>query len=352
MQSIKKAKLILENGLEFEGYSFGYNQPACGEVVFSTAMVGYPESLTDPSYSGQMLCVTYPIVGNYGVPADELENGISKYFESDKIHVKALIISDYSFNYSHWNASKSLDQWLKEEKIPGIFGIDTRELTKVLRDNGAMMGKIEIEGCDNEISCSNPNLVNQVDIVSCKEIVKYNQGCGKKVVLLDCGVKNSILRTLAQKDVEVIRVPWNYNFNELEYDGLIISNGPGNPEYCNDAVENIKVAMERNKPIFGICMGNQLLGKAAGAGTIKLKSGHRTHNQPVIKVGTTTCYITTQNHGYALDASTLNAEWEPLYENLNDGSNEGIRHKTKPFFAIQFQPDGVEFLFDEFIKML
>ena len=202
MESIKKAKLVLENGLEFQGFSFGYEQPACGEVVFSTAMVGYPESLTDPSYSGQILCVTYPIIGNYGVPADEFENGISKYFESDKIQVKALVISDYSFNYSHWNAAKSLDQWLKENQIPGIFGIDTRELTKTIRENGSMMGKIVQEECTAELACVNPNVVNQVDEVSCKEVVKYNEGKGKKVVLLDCGVKNSILRTLIQKDVE------------------------------------------------------------------------------------------------------------------------------------------------------
>ena len=231
MQSIKKAKLVLENGLEFQGFSFGYEQPACGEVVFSTAMVGYPESLTDPSYSGQILCVTYPIIGNYGVPSEELVNGISKYFESDKIQVKALVISDYSFNYSHWNAAKSLDQWLKENQIPGIFGIDTRELTKTIRENGTMMGKIVQEGCTAELACVNPNVVNQVEEVSCKEVIKYNEGKGKKVVLLDCGVKTSILRTLAGKDVEVIRVPWNYNFNEMDYDGLIISNGPGNPDF-------------------------------------------------------------------------------------------------------------------------
>jgi carbamoyl-phosphate synthase small subunit len=262
------------------------------------------------------------------------------------------VISDYSFNYSHWNAAKSLDQWLKEHQVPGIFGIDTRELTKTLRENGSMMGKIVQEECTAELACVNPNVVNQVDEVSCKEVMKYNEGKGKKVVLLDCGVKNSILRTLANKDVEVIRVPWNYNFNNLEYDGLIISNGPGNPDFCTEAVENIKAAMAQDKPVFGICMGNQLLGKAAGAKTSKLKFGHRTQNQPVRRVGTTTCYITTQNHGYALDATTLPSDWEPMFVNLNDGSNEGIRHKSKPFFSIQFQPDGVEFLFDEFIKML
>lgn len=359
MQSIKKAKLILENGLEFQGFSFGYNQPADGEVVFSTAMVGYPESLTDPSYSGQILCVTYPLIGNYGVPADVKENGISKFYESDKIHVRALIISDYSFNYSHWNAVKSLDEWLKEEKIPGIFGVDTRELTKVLRENGAMLGKIIPDGFSEDFAVKDPNLDNQVDIVSCKEVIIYGKGENKKkVVLVDCGVKNNILRCLISRNIEVIRVPWNYDFNKLEYDGLFISNGPGNPDLCTEAVENIKVALKGDKPIFGICMGNQLLSKASGAKTFKLKYGHRSHNQPVRMVGTNKCFITSQNHGFAVDNNTIGEEWEPLFVNMNDGTNEGIKHKSKPFFSAQFHPEAssgptdTEFLFDKFIKML
>lgn len=361
MQSLKKAKLILENGLEFQGFSFGYNNPAHGEVVFNTAMVGYPESLTDPSYSGQILCVTYPLIGNYGVPNDVKENGISKFYESDKIHVRALVISDYSFNYSHWNAVKSLDEWLKEEKIPGIFGIDTRELTKILREKGAMLGKIVPEGFDENFDIPDPNLDNQVDIVSCKEVIVYGSETNiknKRVVLVDCGVKNNILRCLINRNIEVIRVPWNYNFNTLEYDGLFISNGPGNPELCTEAVENIKIAMEGNKPIFGICMGNQLLSKAGGAKTFKLKYGHRSHNQPVRMVGSNRCFVTSQNHGFAVDNSTIGADWEPLFINMNDNTNEGIKHKTKPFFSAQFHPEAssgptdTEFLFDEFINML
>lgn len=357
MQSLKKAKLILENGIEFQGFSFGYNHPAHGEVVFSTAMVGYPESLTDPSYSGQILCVTYPLIGNYGVPSDVKENGISKYFESDKIHVRALIISDYSFNYSHWSAVKSLDQWLKEEKIPGLFGIDTRELTKLLREKGAMLGKIVPEGFDPDFPVPDPNLDNQVDIVSCKEVTSYGKG-DKKVVLLDCGVKNNIIRSLVIRGVEVIRVPWNYDFNKLDYDGLFISNGPGNPELCTQAVENIRVALNGDKPICGICMGNQLLSRAGGAKTFKLKYGHRSHNQPVRMVGSTKCFITSQNHGFAVDNDTLGSDWEPLFINMNDGTNEGIRHKTKPFFSAQFHPEAssgptdTAFLFDDFIKKL
>lgn len=361
MQSNKKAKLILENGLEFQGFSFGYEEPSHGEVVFSTAMVGYPESLTDPSYSGQILCVTYPIIGNYGVPTDVVENGLSKFFESEKIHVRALVISDYSFNYSHWNAVKSLDEWLKEQKIPGIFGIDTRELTKVIREKGAMLGKIVPEGCSADFPVPDPNLDNQVDVVSCKEVIVYGKEAGKekkKVVLVDCGVKNNIVRCLVNRNVEVTRVPWNYNFNTLDFDGLFISNGPGNPDLCGEAVEHIKIAMQGNKPIFGICMGNQLLSKAGGAKTFKLKYGHRSHNQPVRMVGTERCFITSQNHGFAVDNNTLGADWEPLFINMNDGTNEGIKHKSKPFFSAQFHPEAssgptdTEFLFDEFIKML
>ena len=352
------ATLKLENGMEFKGYSFGYDQVCDGEVVFSTAMVGYPESLTDPSYSGQILCVTFPLVGNYGVPSDEIDQyGISKNFESDRIHVKGLVISDYSFEYSHWQAVKSLDQWLKEQKIPGIYGIDTRELTKILRENGSMLGIIVPEGCTADFPVENPNQVNQVAIVSCKEVVRYGSG-DKKVVLVDCGVKNNILRCLINRGVEVIRVPWDYDFNTLEYDGLFISNGPGNPALCGVTVEHIRKAMKNDKPIFGICMGNQLLCTAGGASTYKLKYGHRSHNQPVRMVGTNRCFITSQNHGFAVDNATLGADWEPLFVNMNDGTNEGIRHKTKPFFSAQFHPEATsgptdtEFLFDEFIGRL
>lgn len=356
MQTTKKASLILDDGTVFVGKSFGYEKPVAGEVVFNTAMTGYPESLTDPSYSGQILVTTYPLIGNYGVPRREEVNGLSRFYESEKIHVEALVVSDYSFEYSHWNADKSLSDWLKEEKVAGIYDIDTRELTKRLREHGSMKGKIVIDGGE-DIDFVDPNLSNLVAKVSCKEVIRYGNG-QKKVVLVDCGVKHNIIRCLLKRDVTVIRVPWDYDFNTLDYDGLFISNGPGDPDMCGITVEHIRQAMNGTKPIFGICMGNQLLSKAGGARTYKLKYGHRSHNQPVRQVGTNRCFITSQNHGFAVDNSTLGADWEPLFINMNDGTNEGIRHKSKPYFSAQFHPEAAsgptdtEFLFDEFVKLL
>ena len=272
-------------------------------------------------------------------------------------HVKGLIISDYSEKFSHWDAVKSLDEWLKEEKVPGIFGIDTRELTKMLREEGAMLGKIVPEGEVEDFPYYDPNKDNQVAIVSCKEVIRYGKG-DKKVVLVDCGVKHNILRCLINRGVEVIRVPWNYDFNTIEWDGLFISNGPGNPALCEEAVGHIREAMKKDKPIFGICMGNQLLSIAAGASTFKLKYGHRSHNQPVRMCGTNMFFITSQNHGFAVDTNTLPPEWEPYFENMNDGTNEGIKHKSKPFRSAQFHPEAssgpvdTEFMFDDFVASL
>ncbi len=357
MQKERPVSLVLDNGVVFHGKSFGYEQPTNGEVVFSTAMVGYPESLTDPSYSGQILVVTFPLVGNYGVPTSNFDaESLSSFYESEKIYARAIIVQDYSFEHSHWNAEKSLGEWLKEEKVAGIYGIDTRELTKILRENGSMKGKIVFDQ-ENEIDFEDPNLVNQVAVVSCNEVIKYGNG-EKKVVLVDCGVKHNIIRCLLKRNVEVIRVPWDYDFTQMEYDGLFISNGPGDPNLCDATVKHIQHAMQQEKPIFGICMGNQLLSRAAGASVYKLKYGHRSHNQPVRMVGTNRCFITSQNHGYAVDNNTLPADWEPLFINMNDDTNEGIRHKTKPFFSAQFHPEAAsgptdtDFLFDEFVKLL
>ncbi len=357
MHAYRPFHLVLEDGTIFKGKSFGYEKPVAGEVVFSTAMVGYPESLTDPSYAGQILTVTFPLVGNYGVPSDEVdENGISKFYESEKIQVEGLIISDFSFEYNHWNAIKSLGDWLKEQKVPGIFGIDTRELTKLVREKGAMKGKLVFPD-EEDIPFVDPDLENQVAKVSCKEVITYGNG-KEKVVLVDCGVKNNIIRCLLKRNVTVIRVPWDYDFNTIDYDGLFISNGPGNPAHCQITVDHIRKAMEKGKPIFGICMGNQLLSIAGGAKTYKLKYGHRSHNQPVSMVGSTRAFITSQNHGFAVDNQSLGADWEPLFVNMNDGTNEGIRHKSKPFFSAQFHPEAcsgptdTDFLFDEFVNMI
>ena len=358
---MKKATLILEDGSRFEGESFGCEKPVTGEVVFNTAMTGYPESLTDPSYAGQLMVLTYPLVGNYGVPPFSTEeNGLPTYMESGRIHAEALILSDYSETFSHWNARESLGDWLKREQVPGLTGIDTRRLTKVLREHGVMMGKV-VFNAQEEACCNYPDYeqVNYVNQVSCKEVIRYNEGAGKKVVLIDCGVKANILRLLLKREVEVIRVPWDYDFHALHYDGLFISNGPGDPDTCEATVRNIRRAMQdEHLPIFGICMGNQLLAKAGGASVYKLKYGHRSHNQPVRMVGTNRCFITSQNHGYAVDSDTLAGEWEPWFVNMNDGSNEGIRHRTNPWFSVQFHPEAASgptdtaFLFDKFVELI
>ena len=357
---MRNVTLILDDGSRFSGKSFGYEKPVAGEVVFNTAMTGYPESLTDPSYAGQLMTLTYPLVGNYGVPPFTIEpNGLATFMESEKIHAEAIIVSDYSYEYSHWNAVESLADWLKREHVPGITGIDTRELTKVLREHGVMMGKILFDDEPDNIPTADYEGVNFVDKVSCKEIIRYNEGAGKKVVLVDCGVKNNIIRCLLNRGVEVIRVPWNYDYTDMDFDGLFLANGPGDPDMCEDAVNIIRKQMSLStKPICGICMCNQLLAKAGGATIYKLKYGHRSHNQPVRMVGTTNCYVTSQNHGYAVDASTLGKDWEELFVNMNDGSNEGICHKTNPWFSAQFHPEAAsgptdtEFLFDEFVNLL
>ena len=367
MRELHKAVLLLEDGTTFSGYSFGNDASTAGEVVFNTAMTGYPESLTDPSYEGQILVTTFPLLGNYGVPPQlQSQTNLSRYYEGDRIHCRAIIAQDYSWEHSHWLAARSLSDWLKEQGVAGVYGIDTRALAKHLRDKGSMLGKIII-GDDkaDDIEWYDPNTENLVGMTSCGEVESYpatdniKEGVEPKtVVLVDCGVKHNIVRCLTRRGVNVVRVPWDYDFTTIPYDGLFISNGPGNPDFAVATVENLRKAMEIGKPICGICMGNQLLAKAAGATTYKLKYGHRSHNQPVQRVGSNVCFITSQNHGFAVDQTTLPDDWEPLFVNMNDGTNEGIRHKTKPFFSAQFHPEAssgpkdTEFLFDEFINLL
>lgn len=357
MRQTKSASLVLEDGTVFRGKSFGYEGPAAGEVVFNTAMTGYPESLTDPSYEGQILVTTFPLQGNYGVPApDRGTPSLSDSFESERIHCRGLICQDYSWEASHWKSGRTLAQWLVDEKIPAIYDIDTRALTKHLRENGSMLGKIIVDGC-GDTEFYDPNRENLVAKTSCSDVAEYGDG-QKTVVLVDCGVKHNIVRCLVRRGVKVIRVPWDYDFNTIAYDGLFISNGPGNPDMADVTIANIRRALLGDKPICGICMGNQLLALAAGAKTFKLKYGHRSHNQPVRQTGTDRCFVTSQNHGFAVDTDSLPADWDALYVNLNDGTNEGIRHKSKPFFSAQFHPEAssgpkdTEFIFDDFVALL
>ncbi|HPJ78385.1 MAG TPA: glutamine-hydrolyzing carbamoyl-phosphate synthase small subunit [Prolixibacteraceae bacterium] len=349
---MSKVRLVLEDGSVFEGKSFGCRRSVAGEVVFYTGMTGYPESLTDPSYVGQILVPTFPMIGNYGVPAAGMHDGLSRHYESPRIMASGLVVADYAGLYSHWNASFSLAEWLQESGVPGITGIDTRSLTKILRTKGSMLGKIEFPG--EAVDFYDPNLENLVARVSTPETVVYGQG-SRRVVLVDCGVKTNIIRCLLQRDATVVRVPWDYDFTGEEYDGVLLSNGPGDPALCGPAVVNIRKALALGRPVMGICLGNQLLARAAGADTYKLKFGHRGHNQPVLLNGTNRCFITSQNHGYAVDDNTLPDDWKPLFTNVNDGTNEGIRHREKPFFSVQFHPEAAsgpvdtEFLFDDFM---
>jgi carbamoyl-phosphate synthase small subunit len=339
----------------YQGYSFGAKHSVAGEVVFNTGMVGYPESLTDPSYHGQILILTYPLIGNYGVPDDKKENELMKFFESERIQVQGLIIADYSNSYSHWSAKKSLSQWLKEQGIPGLYDIDTRSLTKKIRTKGTMLGKIVCTA--QKLHFEDPNKRNLVAEVSIRNPIFYERG-RKRIVLVDCGVKHNIIRALLSRSISVLRVPWDYDFTKEKADGVLLSNGPGDPKQCKATIDNTRKALAETRPILGICLGSQILGLAAGANTYKLKFGHRSHNQPCIEVGTRRCHITPQNHGYAITSNTLPVDWREWFYNNNDSTNEGIIHVSKPFFGAQFHPeaspgpDDTAFLFDLFVRAI
>jgi carbamoyl-phosphate synthase small subunit len=355
MEPRKHARLVLEDGSIFPGFSFGSRHFAAGEVVFNTGMVGYPETLTDPSYHGQIVVLTYPLIGNYGVPGDEKEDFLLRYFESEKIQVEGLIISDYSHQYSHWNAKKSLAAWLCDFQIPAIYGVDTRELTKKLRTKGTLLGKILFN--QEKKSFHDPNKENLAARVSIQKPVTYTKG-KRTILLVDCGTKNSIIRAFLKRNFTVKRVPWDYDFTSEHVDGIVLSNGPGDPKKCKKTIAHTSSMLSRDTPILGICLGSQILALAAGANTYKLKYGHRSQNQPCMEVGTNRCYITPQNHGYAVDADTLPLDWREWFYNGNDQTNEGIKHISKPFFGAQFHPeaspgpDDTEFLFDLFVRAM
>lgn len=342
-----KGTLTLQDGTVLEGKSFGKEISTSGEVVFSTGMSGYPESMTDPSYEGQILVFTYPLIGNYGISE-------KKFFESTKIHVKGIIVCNYTDTPSHFSSKKTLSAWLKEENIPGLEISDTRFLAQKLRVKGTMLGKITFS---KDVEFYDPNLENLVANVSIKKPVIQGSG-KKKVVLFDCGAKKNIERSLLKRGVQVITVPWDYDVfeNKTKFDGILISNGPGDPKMAGKTIEIIKKALDRKVPTFGICLGNQLLALAAGGDTYKLKFGHRSQNQPCIMEGSNRCFITTQNHGFAV--GKIPPGFKAWFTNANDGTNEGIIHKTLPFMSVQFHPESfpgpqdADWLFDFFLEKI
>jgi len=326
------ATLFLKSGEKFSGFSPPHQIPtAFGEVVFTTGMVGYPESLTDPSYAGQILVFSYPLIGNYGVAARET-------WESSAIHVRGVVMSSLALHYSSHTAQRSLLAWLHAEKIPLLTGVDTRAITTHIRDTGVIPGAITLDTtCPAQFE--DFSKIHFVSEVSISEPVYYGKG-SKTIIVVDCGIKENILREFAEFPVRIKRVPWNYDFTDEPFDGVFISNGPGDPAHCRETIQILAKALQKNKPIFGICLGTQLLALAVGAKTYKLSFGHRSQNQPCQDTETGRCYLTSQNHSYAVDETTLPSDWKVLFRNLNDQSIEGIAHQTLPFFAVQFHPES------------
>ncbi len=349
-------KLVLQDGAVFDGYSFGAQRSVSGEVVFATGMTGYPETLTDPSYHGHILTFTFPLVGNYGVPHKQDGNALGLPFESSRLQTAALLVSDYSEAHSHWDAQKSLGEWLEEEGVPALTGIDTRALTKRLREAGSMLGRVII-GDGEEPDWYDPHAENLLPKVSIKAPQRYGSG-DRCVAVIDCGGKNNIIQCLVDRGVEVLRVPWDYDVSGEDIHGVMITNGPGDPKKSSTAIHNTRRLLTRRIPVFGICLGHQILSLAIGADTYKLKYGHRSQNQPVIDEMTQRCFVTSQNHGYAVDAESLPEGWLPWFTNLNDGTNEGIRHTELPAFSVQFHPEAApgpvdtEWLFDDLVRLV
>jgi len=348
--NFKLSYLQLENGSVFPGFSPVYQTGNFyGEVVFNTGMTGYVESLTDPSYAGQLLVFTYPLIGNYGVPKESR-------WESRRVHPRGVIVSEACINYSHSDATQSLLSWLRGQKVPIIMGVDTRELTKTIRSHGVLLGAIT----DKKVSIkkfTDPNKENLVGQVSLEKKKIYGRG-RKKIIAVDCGMKENIIRSLQEFPVTIERVPYDYDYSGERYDGLFISNGPGDPAAVTPTIAILKKALQKKTPIFGICLGAQLLAIASGAKTFKLPFGHRGHNQPCLEVETGRCFITSQNHGYAVDEKTIQKDWYVNFRNLNDNSVEGIAHKTLPYFSVQFHPEAApgptdtRWMFEKFINSL
>jgi carbamoyl-phosphate synthase small subunit len=363
----RQAKLVLEDGSEYAGWAFGKARSQAGEVVFTTGMTGYPQSLTDPSFKGQILVATYPLMGNYGIPLKPKtaepyfdRQGIPIHFESPLVQVSGFVVSEACEEPSHFASGASLSAWLEKNNIPGVYGIDTRSLTSRLREHGVMRGKILVDGC-REVTLDSGSIPSPVAEVSNPELKIFLPGPDAggrrlRIALVDCGAKANILRCLLARNAEVIRIPWNHDLGGVEYDGLFLSNGPGDPKACGRTIAAVRKAFELKKPIFGICLGNQIMALAAGGDTYKLPYGHRGQNQPCTEVGTKHCYITSQNHGYAVRAESLPQGWEPWFLNANDGTVEGIRSTRQPFSAVQFHPEGcpgprdTEFLIDRFLE--
>lgn len=350
-----RASLVLRDGAVFDGFQFGNRAPAAGEVVFNTGMVGYPEAITDPSYFGQILVLTYPLIGNYGVPSFEKDSfGMPLHFESDRIQIRALVTATYNGDYHHWNADRSLGEWLDSEGVPGLHGVDTRALARHLRERGTVPGRIVVHG-EEPLPWYDPSSENVVSHVSRHKPVTF--GVGKpRIAVIDCGVKNNIIRCLLRRGASVTVVPWDCDLREIEYDGILVSNGPGDPGQVGDLSRRVAALLESERPVFGICLGCQILGLAAGGRTFKLPYGHRGQNQPVAEVNSGRWAITSQNHGYAIDHRSIPSGWEVWFTNGNDGTVEGLRMIDGPHQAVQFHPEAVcgpvdtAYLFDEFLN--